>query len=427
MITHNTLAIILGGGVGSRLYPLTKDRSKPAVPIAGKFRLIDIPISNCLNSGIRRMFVLTQFNSTSLNRHIKKAYNFDRFTNGFVDILAAEQTRQNQNWFQGTADAVRQSVAHLEIHDFDYILVLSGDQLYQMDFEEILSFHWNSQADLTVATIPVVAKDATSFGIMKTNADGIIEDFVEKPPMEELSMWKSDLPAKFTDQGKDYVASMGIYVFTKGVLSRLFDEHPDATDFGKEIIPNAVSSGEYKTASFPFDGYWTDIGNISSFFEANLKLTEYLPEFNLYDNVNNIYTNTRMLSPTKLFGTQINQALISEGGIIHAKSISNSIIGIRCRIGKGTIIEHTYIMGIDFYQTVVELRTKPGSELLGVGENCLIKKTIIDKNAKIGDNCTIIGDDSLEDLTTEDYSIKQGIIIINKGAHIPSGSKIGLV
>jgi len=425
MITHDTLAIILGGGVGSRLYPLTKDRSKPAVPIAGKFRLIDIPISNCLNSGIRRMFVLTQFNSTSLNRHIKKAFTFDRFTNGFVDILAAEQTRQNQDWFQGTADAVRQSVAHLEIHDYEYILVLSGDQLYQMDFEEILSFHWDKNADLTVATIPVVAKEATSFGIMKTNADGIIEDFIEKPSLEELPNWKSDLPENFTSQGKDYVASMGIYVFSKGVLTRLFSEHPEATDFGKEIIPNAVSSDEYTTASFPFDGYWTDIGNISSFFEANLKLAEYLPEFNLYDNVNSIYTNTRMLSPTKLFGTQIDKALISEGSIIHAKSITNSIIGIRSRIGKGTTIDHSYLMGIDFYQTLAELKTKPGSELLGVGENCVIKNTIIDKNAKVGDDCLIIGDDSLEDVETVDYSIKQGIIIINKGAHIPSGSKIG--
>lgn len=427
MITNRALAIILGGGQGSRLYPLTKDRSKPAVPIAGKFRLIDIPISNCLNSGIKRMFVLTQFNSTSLNRHIKNAFTFDRFTNGFVDILAAEQTRQNKDWFQGTADAVRQSVAHVEIHDYDYILVLSGDQLYQMDFEEILNFHKDSNADLTVATIPVVAKDATAFGIMKTNADGIIEDFVEKPPMEELHNWKSELPAEYTDQGKDYVASMGIYVFSVGVLTRLFDSNPEATDFGKEIIPYAVSRDDYTTASYPFGGYWTDIGNISSFFEANLRLAEHLPEFNLYDNINKIYTNTRMLSPTKFFGTQINQALISEGCIIHAMSISHSIVGIRSRIGEGTIIDNSYLMGIDFYQTLKDLKTKPGSELIGVGANCIIRRTIIDKNAKIGDNCKIVGDDSLEDVEMEDYCIKQGIIIINKGAHIPSGTKIGLV
>ncbi len=427
MITSKTLAIILGGGQGSRLFPLTKDRSKPAVPIAGKFRLIDIPISNCLNSGIKRMFVLTQFNSASLNRHIKKAYQFDRFTTGFVDILAAEQTRQNLGWFQGTADAVKQSVTHLEIHDYDYILILSGDQLYQMDFENILNFHKKTEADLTVATIPVVAKDATAFGIMKTNAAGIIEDFVEKPPMEELPKWKSELPAEYTDQGKDFVASMGIYVFSKGVLSKLFDENPDATDFGKGIIPYAVASDEYTTASFPYGGYWTDIGNISSFFEANLKLAEYLPAFNLYDNVNSIYTNARMLSPTKLFGTKINHALISEGSIIHAESISHSVIGIRSRIGKGTVIDHTYIMGIDYYQTITDLKNKPGSELLGVGENCMIKNTIIDKNAKVGDNCQIIGDDSLEDIETETYCIKQGIIIINKAAHIPPNTKIGLV
>ncbi len=426
MNTNRTLAIILGGGRGSRLYPLTKDRSKPAVPIAGKFRLIDIPISNCLNSGIKRMYVLTQFNSASLNKHIKNAYAFDKFSEGFVDILAAEQTRHHSDWFQGTADAVKKSVAHLEIHDYDDILILSGDQLYQMDFTKIMKFHKEKNADLTVATIPVVANDATAFGIMKTNREGIIEDFVEKPPLEELPKWKSQLPEEYTSQGKDYVASMGIYVFSKGILSKLFDEKPEATDFGKEIIPYAVSESNYTTTSFPFGGYWTDIGNISSFFEANLKLTEYLPEFNLYDNVNNIYTNSRMLSPTKCFGTKMNHALISEGCIIHAASITKSVVGIRSRIGKGTIIDECYVMGIDYYQTLKDLETNPEIELLGIGDDCTIRKTIIDKNAKIGNNCTIIGDDSLADIETDQYCIKQGIIIVNKNARIPDNTKIGL-
>lgn len=425
MITQNTLAIILGGGAGSRLYPLTKDRSKPAVPIAGKFRLIDIPISNCLNSGIKRMFVLTQYNSASLNKHVKNAYSFDRFSNGFVDILAAEQTRHHSDWFQGTADAVRKSVSHLEILDYDYILILSGDQLYQMDFTEILNFHKDSEADLTVATIPVKAHDATSFGILKTNKDGIIEDFIEKPSMEELPNWKSELPSEYTNQGKDYLASMGIYVFSRGILSRLFGDNPKAVDFGKEIIPHAVGSDGYKTASFPYGGYWTDIGNISSFFEANLSLTDYLPEFNLYDNINKIYSNARMLSPTKIFGTKMHHALISEGCIIHAASITKAVIGIRSRIGKNTVIENAYIMGIDFYQTLKDLESKPHLELLGVGDNCVIKNTIIDKNVKIGNNCRIIGDDSLEDTETDQYSIKQGIIIINKGATIPDNTNIG--
>lgn len=425
MIAQKTLAIILGGGVGSRLFPLTKDRSKPAVPIAGKFRLIDIPISNCLNSGIKRMFVLTQFNSASLNKHIKNAYSFDKFTDGFVDVLAAEQTRYHSDWFQGTADAVKKSVPHIQIYDYDYVLILSGDQLYQMDFNEILNFHKEKKADLTVATIPVVANDATSFGILKTDRGGTILDFIEKPGHDILGDWKSDLPEEYTSQGKNYLASMGIYVFSKGILSRLFKAKPEANDFGKEIIPYAVASDEFSTASFPFGSYWTDIGNIRSFFDANLRLADYLPEFNLYDNVNQIYTNSRMLSPTKVFGTSMDQALISEGSIIHARSIKRSVIGIRSRIGRHTEIEETYIMGIDYYQTLTELQTKPHIELLGIGENCVVKRTIIDKNAKIGDNCRIIGHDSLEDIETESYSIKEGIVIINKGAVIPSNSNIG--
>lgn len=426
MIASRTIAIILGGGVGSRLYPLTSLRSKPAVPIAGKFRLIDIPISNCLNSGIQRMFVLTQFNSASLNRHIKNAYSFDKFSKGFVDILAAEQTADNMGWFQGTADAVRQVVSHLDPHEFDYVLVLSGDQLYQMDFSKVLNFHVNKGAHLTVATIPVVAEDATAFGIMKVNAEGTIDDFVEKPALEELSKWTSEVDPEHADQNKHYLASMGIYVFTAGVLSKLFTDKPKAMDFGKEIIPYSVDSEKYVTASFAFSGYWEDIGTIKSFFETNLALTDYLPRFNLYDNTNRIYTNARMLSPSKVFGTKFWQVLLSEGAIVHADFISHSVIGIRSRIGKNTKIDRSVIMGIDFYQTLKDLEEDPDTKLLGIGENCNLKNVIIDKNVRIGDHCTIIGDDSLDDAETDEYCIREGIVIVKKGASIPANTKIGL-
>lgn len=424
MIGKRTLAVILGGGAGTRLYPLTGHRSKPAVPIAGKFRLIDIPISNCLNSGIHRMFVLTQYNSASLNRHVKNSYQFDRFSNGFVDILAAEQTPDNKNWFQGTADAVKQVVSHLDRHDFDHVLILSGDQLYQMDFNTILQYHEEQGADVTVATIPVIDKDAPGFGILKAGADGTIEKFVEKPPFEELQNWVSDVDEVYANQGKHYLASMGIYVFTKGILSKLFEELPEATDFGKEIIPYTVESNAYKVGSFAFGDYWSDIGTIPSFFEANLKLTESLPDFNLYDNETKVYTNYRMLSPAKISGTKLSETLLSSGCIIHADSIEHSVIGIRCRIGKGTVIEDAIIMGNDYYQSITELDKNPEHDLLGIGENCFIKNTIVDKNARIGSNCHIEGNDSLEDTDNDNYSIRQGIVIIKKNGVIPSGTRI---
>lgn len=425
-LAEKTLAVILGGGAGTRLYPLTQNRSKPAVPIAGKFRLIDIPISNCLNSGINRMFVLTQYNSVSLNRHVKNAYHFDLFTKGFVEILAAEQTSQSKSWFQGTADAVRQMVKYLINHDFDHVLILSGDQLYQMDFAKILEFHKSRKADVTVATIPVIDKDATAFGIMKVDEEGFIDSFVEKPPMDELERWKSPLPSEYTDKGKHYLASMGIYVFTRGVLTRLFKENPESVDFGKEIIPYAVENDAYTTASYPYGGYWTDIGNIMSFFEANLELTDYLPAFNLYDNVNRIFTNARMLSPSKVFGTQFDQSLVSEGCIIHAKLIKRSVIGIRSRIGNNTVIESCYVMGIDYYQTLKDLDRHPDLRLMGIGDNCTIKNTIIDKNVTVGTNSTIIGDPSLKDEDTDEYAVRDGIIILKKGAVIPPDTTIGL-
>ncbi len=422
----DTIAIILGGGVGSRLYPLTRDRSKPAVPIVGKYRIVDIPISNCLNSELKRMFVLTQYNSASLNKHIKKAYNFDIFSAGFVDILAAEQTRLSMNWFQGTADAVRQILPHLQNIEFKYLIILSGDQLYQMDFRKIVNFHTKNKAHLTVATIPVNADDAPGFGIMKVDDSDNIIDFIEKPGPDILDNWKSPLESTYTDQGKHFLASMGIYVFSKQVMMTLFDIMPSAVDFGKEIIPYAVHSDDHKVMSFPFGGYWTDIGSIKSYFDANLHLTDFLPDFNLYDNTKKIYTSARMLSPSKIFGTTINKSLISDGCIIHAESIDNSIVGIRSRIGVRTTIRRSIIMGNDYYQSLKDISKESQAKLLGIGNDCRIENAILDKNVKIGNFVSIIGHDSLEDCEEENYCIKDGIVILKKNVSIPDKSVIGL-
>src|SRR5687767_11411177 len=360
------LAVILGGGAGSRLYPLTASRSKPAVPIAGKYRLVDIPISNCLNSGIGRMFVLTQYNSASLNRHIKNTYHFSAFSTAFVDILAAEQTPDNPTWFQGTADAVRQCLRHIAPFPSDYVLILSGDQLYQIDFQEMLQAHKQSNADITIATIPVAAKEASEFGILKTE-DGMINSFIEKPK-SGLEDWVSDTGDEMRAKGKVYLASMGIYIFNRKLLfDLLLSEKKDATDFGKEIIPQSI--GKYKVASYQYEGYWEDIGNIGAFFHANLALTQDLPEFNLFDNNNAIYTRTRMLPPAKISGTTLQHAIIAEGSIITASKIANSIIGIRSRVGSETTILNTYLMGNDYFETLddIDADQQTGLPLLGVG------------------------------------------------------------
>lgn len=422
-ITSRFISLILGGGVGSRLYPLTKDRSKPAVPIGGRYRLIDIPISNCLNSGINKIFVLTQFNSASLNRHIKNSFHFDHFTNGFVDILAAEQTANNVQWFQGTADAVRQSVRNISVTDFDYVLILSGDQLYQMDFEMMAKYHLAQNADITIATIPVNAEDATSFGIMKVNQFGYINSFVEKPPMSDLAKWKSSVDANLISEGREYLASMGIYIFNRNVLRDLLDKYPDALDFGKEILPSSLKTG-LNVASYMYDGYWTDIGDIKSFFEANIALADPIPKFNLFDNVNKIYTRARQLPPSKLFGTSFQNSIISEGCIIHAKSIVNSVIGIRARVGDNTVLRSVYMMGSDFFESIEDLRKNEFN--VGIGRNCWIENAIIDKEARIGDNVVIKGSKELEDVEKDNYVIKKGIVVINKGAVIPDGTKIGV-
>jgi glucose-1-phosphate adenylyltransferase len=420
----SVIAIILGGGRGTRLHPLTKFRSKPAVPIAGKYRLVDIPISNCLNSDIRQIFVLTQFNSASLNRHIKNTYNFDVFSSGFVDILAAEQTPKSQNWFQGTADAVRQSLHHLRNHSYEHVLILSGDQLYQMDYRKMIRQHKEKGAELTVATIPVNAEDATGFGIMKTNRNGRIENFVEKPDASELENWKSNTPEQFSSQGRDFLASMGIYVFNKNTLDRLFEQNPDGTDFGKEYIPKEIDSGG-KVYSYEFGGYWTDIGTIKSFFDANLELTQTLPSFNLYDNDKYIYTRARLLPASKLMGTTLDYSVVAEGCIISASRIARSVVGIRSRIGRGTTIEDSIVMGNDYFPTEEELKSTSGDHpTIGVGDRCYISHTIVDKNCRIGNDVRIVGGNHLEDGKYERHYVVDGIVIVPKGQVIPDGYSI---
>lgn len=422
LISNSVLAVILGGGAGSRLFPLTLSRSKPAVPIAGKYRLVDIPISNCINSNINRMFVLTQFNSASLNKHIKNTYHFSAFSSGFVDILAAEQTPDNAGWFQGTADAVRQSLRHITSMEFEYILILSGDQLYQMDFSEMLENHKNRKADISIATIPVDARDAPEFGILKTNEQNEITSFIEKPSKDILADWSSDTGVEMQKSGRNYLASMGIYIFNKQILYKLLNEaHPDATDFGKEIIPDSIEN--YNVASFQYDGYWTDIGNIYSFYEANLALTQEVPLFNLFDNEKTVYTRARMLPPAKISGTTLERTIIAEGSIINASRIEQSIVGIRSRIGYGSTVVSTYIMGNDYYETIEEMANniEHGLPRIGIGERCYIKDAIIDKNCRIGNDVRINGGKHLANIDHPLYTVKDGIVVVKKRAILPDG------
>ncbi|NNC50126.1 MAG: glucose-1-phosphate adenylyltransferase [Flaviramulus sp.] len=418
MINNNVLAIVLGGGQGSRLYPLTEKRSKPAVPIAGKYRLVDIPISNCINSDIKRIFVLTQFNSASLNKHIKNTYHFSFFSSAFVDVLAAEQTPHNKTWFQGTADAVRQSMHHFLSHEFKYVLILSGDQLYQMEYDKMIDAHEKSGAEISIATIPVNAKDATSFGILKSNNESVVTSFIEKPDASLLPDWTSEVSDSMKSQGRNYLASMGIYIFNKDLLVNLMND-PSTNDFGKEIIPQSLES--HKTLSYQYEGYWTDIGNIDSFFEANLGLTDDIPAFDLYDRKKRIYTHARMLPTTKIAGTVLDKAVIAEGCIISATKIERSVIGIRSRIGKESTVINTYMMGSDYYETLAEIESHKINVLMGIGERCYLKNTILDKNCRIGDDVKIDGGKHLEDKETEMYFIKDGIVVIKNGATIPSG------
>lgn len=421
-ISKSVVAVILGGGAGSRLYPLTANRSKPAVPIAGKYRLVDIPISNCINSNIIRIYVLTQFNSASLNKHIKNTYQFSAFGSGFVDILAAEQTPDNPQWFQGTADAVRQCLRHLDKNDFDHILILSGDQLYQMDFGTMFRTHEKDNADITIATIPVTDKEATEFGILKSNEQNKITSFIEKPGYDKLPDWLSDTGKEMQNTGRNYLASMGIYLFKKDILYDLLQTHnQDATDFGKEIIPNSIK--DFNVLSYQYGGYWTDIGNIHSFFDANLGLTKELPPFNLFDNENKIYTRSRMLPPAKISRTTLVNTIAADGCIIHAERMEDCVVGIRQRIGHGTKISRCYMMGTDFYETIEELSYAAQHSIptFGIGDNCNITNAIIDKNCRIGNNVTINGGSHLADRDHALYTVKDGIVVVKKGAVIPDG------
>ena len=421
MINNKVLAIILGGGQGSRLYPLTDKRSKPAVPIAGKYRLVDIPISNCINADIKRMFVLTQFNSASLNRHIKDTYHFSFFSSAFVDVLAAEQTPDNKGWFQGTADAVRQSMHHFLRHDFEYALILSGDQLYQMDYDKMIAAHEESNAEISIATIPVNAKDATSFGILKSNNENIVTSFIEKPDASLLPDWTSEVSSEMKQEGRDYLASMGIYIFNRDLLVELMN-NPETIDFGKEIIPQSIEA--HKTLSFQYEGYWTDIGNIDSFFEANIGLTDDIPKFDLYDKAKRIYTHARMLPTTKLAGTTLEKTVIAEGCLIAASKIEQSVIGIRSRIGKESTVTNCYMMGNDYYESLEEVQKQNINIFMGIGERCFIKNVILDKNCRIGDDVRINGGKHLKDIETDSYLIKEGIVVIKKDAVIPKGTII---
>ncbi|MFM2359293.1 MAG: hypothetical protein RLY16_1286 [Bacteroidota bacterium] len=425
MDSKSVISIVLGGGAGSRLYPLTATRSKPAVPIAGKYRLVDIPISNCINSGINRIIVLTQFNSASLNKHIKNTYQFSVFSKGFVDIVAAEQTPDNPQWFQGTADAVRQSLRHIQSYDFEYVLILSGDQLYQMDFEAMIDHHRSKGADITIATIPVGDREAPEFGILKTDDQHNITSFVEKPDRSILGEWTSDTGAEMQRQGRNYLASMGIYIFSRKLLFNLLEEEKkDATDFGKEIIPMSIE--KYKVLSYQYEGYWTDIGNIYSFFEANLSLTMDLPPFNLFDNQQIVYSHARMLPPAKISGTTLEKTIISEGSIIAASRIESSVIGIRSRIGHGSTIVNCYIMGNDYFETLAEIERSEakGIPKIGIGDRCYFKNAIVDKNCRIGNDVRINGGSHLPAGDHALYAVKDGIVVVKKGAVIPDGFSI---
>ncbi len=420
-MTSKVICIVLGGGQGSRLSPLTATRSKPAVPIAGKYRLVDIPISNCLHSGITRIYVLTQFNSASLNKHIKNTYHFSSFSEAFVDILAAEQTPTSGSWYQGTADAVRQSLHHLAVHEFDYVLILSGDQLYQMDFEEMIDNHIKADAEISIATIPVHANDVPGFGILKTDPDNLVTAFVEKPKTN-FENWASEVSDEMASQGRYYLASMGIYIFNRSILYNLLQGN-ERTDFGKEIIPQSIDS--HKVLSYQYEGYWTDIGTIPSFFDANLGLTDDIPQFNLFDK-NYIFTRARMLPPSKMSGTHVDKGIIADGCIINASHITRSIIGIRTRIGFDTVIENCYVMGSDNYQTLEQIEESRVADtpIMGIGDRCTIKNAIIDKNTYIGNDVQINCGAKLEDGDYGTHTVQDGIVVIKKRAVIPHGTII---
>ena len=427
MNTSNVLCVIMGGGQGTRLFPLTKDRAKPAVPLAGKYRLVDIPISNCINSGFRRIYVLTQFNSTSLHGHISRTYKFDQFTSGFVEILAAQQTLTNMSWYEGTADAVRKNLTHFLNHDFDYLLILSGDQLYRMDYRQMIDQHVETGADITVATIPVGRNEARSFGIMQIAEDRHITRFEEKPKdpalLDSLHLpqsWLKKLGVK--DGDEKFLASMGIYVFNRALIQGLLDN--PLSDFGKHIIPYAINTN--RVFSYVFQGYWEDIGTIRSFFDANLDLVSELPRFNFFDMSAPIFSRPRYLPGSKINGAHIEHALVTDGCIINQANIKNTIVGLRTFVGAGTELNRVIILGCDFYEDEASIlkHEREGRPRIGIGAHCKIENAIIDKNARIGNNVTISPAGKPDKLDHELYHIRDGIVVIPKSAVIPHGTVI---
>ena len=427
------LAIILGGGAGTRLYPLTKMRAKPAVPLAGKYRLIDIPISNCINSSINKMYVLTQFNSASLNRHLGQSYNLSAaFGQGFVEVLAAQQTPESPSWFEGTADAVRKYQWLFQEWDVDEYLILSGDQLYRMDYSLFVEHHRRSGADLTVAALPVDAEQAEGFGLMRTDSDGNIQEFREKPKGESLKAMAVDtsrfgLSAE-SARDKPYLASMGIYVFSRATLFDLLHKNPSHKDFGKEVIPEALARGD-RLQSYVFDEYWEDIGTIGAFYEANLALTQQPnPPFSFYDEKFPIYTRPRYLPPTKLVDAQITESIIGEGSILKSCSIHHCVLGVRSRVESDVVLQDSLVMGSDFYESSEErtLLRQGGGIPLGVGQGTTVKGAILDKNTRIGNNVTIVNKDHVEeaDRADEGFYIRNGIVVVVKNATISDGTVI---
>jgi len=423
-IADSTLAIIMGGGAGSRLFPLTKDRSKPAVPLGGKYRLVDIPISNCINSDLRHIYVLTQFNSASLHRHIASAYKFDRFSRSFVEILAAQQTPTGSSWYQGTADAVRQNLQSFLSRPYEYYLILSGDQLYRMDFRELLQQHITAGAEISIATIPVSRAVASDLGIMHTSDDHRITRFVEKPKDPAVLDTLRIPPTLLTELGQDptaelFQASMGIYVFNRSALIEALEN--DFVDFGKHIIPRSIETR--KVVSYIFQGYWEDIGTIRSFFEANLALADTVPPFSFFDTSLPVYTHARFLPASKINGATIKHAIISDGCVISDVTIERAVIGVRSFINSGTTVRHSIIMGADFYEASLANKREVGVPL-GIGKNCIIDRAIIDKNTCIGDGVVITPEGKPDNFDGPNFYIRDGIVIVPKNTVIPSGTWI---
>ncbi|HEX7620327.1 MAG TPA: glucose-1-phosphate adenylyltransferase [Anaerolineales bacterium] len=414
---NDILAVVLGGGRGSRLFPLTKLRSKPAVPIAGKYRLIDIPISNCINSGIYRIDVLTQFNSHSLHRHINQTYNFDQFHTGFVEILAAEQTLESADWYQGTADALRKQIFQIRSARAKYVLILAGDHLYRMDYSQMAEFHWEQKADITVAVQPVVKEEASRLGILKRGKDGRINDFAEKPKDPAvLSKFASR-----TNKQRPLLGSMGIYIFNTPVLIDLLRNNPRFDDFGGDIIPHAIHN--CAVYGYDFDGYWRDIGTIRSFYEVNLELTCQNPPFNFFDSERPVYTHSRFLPGSIIEDSNLKDVLLADGCQIHLAEITHSVIGVRSIIADGTKIKDSVLMGADYY--LDDTDPDPAKPPIGIGPECHIEGAIIDKNARLGARVIIHPFPPGTDITNENWVVRDGIVVIPKNGVLPNNTKIG--